>query len=179
MTWNNVVPGVALLKGLVACADMAVGILRVMSAFLYGVLLGVLWECASMGVLLAATLLEHLCGTLSMAVVFLGLAGAGFMVAARADLGRPLLSILAFRLTAQLAMTVGTGSVRMAAPSPPDACCLGWALTVALAAPRAHACAVRTGRFCSPPCSTTRRRARRSCCARPGGGARCSRAWAG
>lgn len=46
-----------------------------------------------------------------MALLFLGLAALAFAVAARADLGRPLLSILAFRLTAQLAMTVGTGSI--------------------------------------------------------------------
>ena len=88
------------------------GLLRVLTAFLYGVLLGVVWECASMAVLLAATLVEHLSGTLPMAIIFLGIAAGGFVVAARADLGRPLLSILAFRLTAQLAMTVGTGSVR-------------------------------------------------------------------
>ena len=88
------------------------GLFRVLTAFLYGVLLGVIWECASMGVLLAATLVEHLSGTLPMAVIFLGLASCGFVIAARADLGRPLLSILAFRLTAQIAMTIGTGSVR-------------------------------------------------------------------
>eukprot|EP00966_Prymnesium_polylepis_P238076 5505653-Prymnesium_polylepis.1 len=52
-----------------------------------------------------------------MAIIFLGLAAGGFLVAARADLGRPLLSILAFRLTAQLAMTVGTGSVSAFFPS--------------------------------------------------------------
>jgi len=87
------------------------GMVRVLTAFMYGVLLGVVWECASMGVLLTATLVEHLSGTLPMAIIFLGLAAGGFLVAARADLGRPLLSILAFRLTAQLAMTVGTGSI--------------------------------------------------------------------
>lgn len=87
------------------------GVVRVLTAFLYGVLLGVVWECASMGVLLAATLVEHLSGTVPMAIIFLGLAAGAFAVAARADLGRPLLSILAFRLTAQLAMTIGTGSI--------------------------------------------------------------------
>mmetsp|Transcript_37183 Transcript_37183/g.92496 ORF Transcript_37183/g.92496 Transcript_37183/m.92496 type:complete len:208 (-) Transcript_37183:790-1413(-) len=87
------------------------GVLRVLTAFLYGVLLGVVWECASMGVLLAATLVEHLSGTLTMAVLFLGIAAGGFLIAAQAELGRPLLSILAFRLTAQLAMTIGTGTV--------------------------------------------------------------------
>mmetsp|Transcript_39068 Transcript_39068/g.91406 ORF Transcript_39068/g.91406 Transcript_39068/m.91406 type:complete len:386 (-) Transcript_39068:946-2103(-) len=84
---------------------------RILLAFLYGVMLGVLWECASMGVLLAATLVEHFCGTLVMAVIFLGFAAMAFAVAARADLGRPLLSILVFRLSAQLAMTIGTGSI--------------------------------------------------------------------
>eukprot|EP00965_Chrysotila_dentata_P199738 6179559-Pleurochrysis_carterae.AAC.4 len=88
------------------------GMWRILLAFLYGVMLGVLWECASMCVLLAATLVEHFCGTLVMAVLFLGFAAMAFAVAARADLGRPLLSIMAFRLTAQLAMTLGTGSVR-------------------------------------------------------------------
>jgi len=87
------------------------GMWRILLAFLYGVMLGVLWECASMCVLLAATLVEHFCGTLVMAVLFLGFAAMAFAVAARADLGRPLLSIMAFRLTAQLAMTLGTGSI--------------------------------------------------------------------
>jgi hypothetical protein len=84
---------------------------RVTVAFLNGVLLGVTWECASMLVLLAATVLEHLAGTICMIVCFTGLAAAAYSVAARADLGKPLLGILAFRLSAQLAMTLGTGSV--------------------------------------------------------------------
>lgn len=88
---------------------------RVTVAFLYGIMLGVLWECASMGVLLLATLLEHFCGTLIMAVTFVSTAAFAVSVAARADLARPLFSILAFRLSAQIAMTIGTGSVRPAA----------------------------------------------------------------
>lgn len=86
-------------------------VLRVAGAFLYGVFLGILWECASMAVLVGATVVEHLCGTVVMTVLFFGLAGFAYSVASRADLGRPLLSILAFRLTAQFAMTLGTGSV--------------------------------------------------------------------
>jgi len=70
-----------------------------------------LWECASMAVLLAATAVEHYFGTICMALLFFGLAALVFVMAAHADLGRPLLSILAFRLTAQLAMTIGTGSI--------------------------------------------------------------------
>lgn len=89
---------------------------RVVLAFLHGVMLGVLWECASMGVLLVSMLVEHFCGTLTMAFIFLGTAALAFTIASRADLARPLLSILAFRLTAQLAMTVGTGSVRQPSP---------------------------------------------------------------
>ena len=88
-------------------------ILRVTLAFLYGVMLGVLWECASMGVLLLATVIEHFCGTFVMAVVFVGSAAFAVSVAARADLAPPLFSILAFRLSAQIAMTIGTGSVRL------------------------------------------------------------------
>lgn len=86
-------------------------ILRVVSAFLYGAFLGVMWECASMAVLVGATVVEHLFGTVVMMVVFLGLAAFAYSIASRADLGRPLLSILAFRLTAQFAMMLGTGSV--------------------------------------------------------------------
>ena len=85
--------------------------LGVFTDFMYGVLLGVAWECASIVVLLTATLVERMSGTLLMAITFLGFAAFGFIVAARADLGRLLLSIFAFRLTAQLVMTVGTGSV--------------------------------------------------------------------
>jgi len=86
-------------------------VVRVTFAFVYGVLLGICWECASMIVLLAATLLEHIAGTIFMMAVFVGLAGYAFSVAARADLARPLLSIFAFRLSAQVAMTIGTGSL--------------------------------------------------------------------
>ena len=89
---------------------------RVTVAFLYGVLLGVMWECASMLVLVAAALVEHVAGTLVMAVCFVGLAACAFSVAARADLARPLLGIMAFRLSAQFAMTLGTGSVRFRQP---------------------------------------------------------------
>ena len=91
---------------------------RVAAAFLYGVMLGVLWECASMAVLLLATVLEHFCGTVVMAVTFVGAAAFAVSVAARADLARPLFSILIFRLSAQIAMTIGTGSVRAAALAP-------------------------------------------------------------
>ena len=84
---------------------------RTLAAFGYGVLVGVLWELASMGVLLLATLVEHFCGTLVMSIAFLGVAWLVYSIASRADLARPLLSILVFRLTAQLAMTIGTGSV--------------------------------------------------------------------
>ena len=80
-------------------------------AFLYGVFLGVCWECASMGILLLATGTEYYCGTLIMSLIFTGIAGFTFAVAARADLARPLLSILVFRLSAQVAMTIGTGTV--------------------------------------------------------------------
>ena len=87
------------------------GVRRVAAAFMWGVLLGVLWELAAMGVLVMATVTEHYFGTLIMATVFLGLVSCIFAVAARADLGWPLFSILLFRLTAQIAMTIGTGSV--------------------------------------------------------------------
>ena len=50
--------------------------------------------------------------TLVMALTFVGSAGFAVSVAARAELARPLFSILAFRLSAQIAMTIGTGSVR-------------------------------------------------------------------
>ena len=86
-------------------------VFSVLKAFLYGVFLGILWECASMAVLLGATLVEYLMGTVFMTISFVGLAVLAFSIASRADLGRPLFSILAFRLTAQLAMTLGTGSV--------------------------------------------------------------------
>ena len=85
---------------------------KVCMAFLYGVLLGVLWECASMGVLLLATIMEYFAGTFIMTVAFVGIAGFAFSIAARADLARPLFSILLFRLSAQIAMTFGTGTVR-------------------------------------------------------------------
>jgi len=62
-------------------------------------------------VLLAATLVEHVAGTIVMMVTFVGLAAVAYSIAARADLARPLLGILAFRLSAQLAMTLGTGSL--------------------------------------------------------------------
>ena len=81
----------------------------VLKAFLYGVFLGILWECASM--LLGASLVEHLCGTVFMSISFVGPAVLAFSIASCADLARPLVNILAFRLTAQLAMTLGTGSV--------------------------------------------------------------------
>mmetsp|Transcript_47691 Transcript_47691/g.158980 ORF Transcript_47691/g.158980 Transcript_47691/m.158980 type:complete len:272 (-) Transcript_47691:575-1390(-) len=83
-------------------------------AFLHGVSLGVLWECASMAVLIAASIVEYSLGTLSMAVVFVGIACSAFACARQAQLARPLLSILAFRLSAQCAMTFGTGSVLLA-----------------------------------------------------------------
>ena len=89
-------------------------VLSVLRAFMYGVFLGILWECASMAVLLGATLVEHLMGTVFMAISFVGIAVLAFSIASRADLARPLFSILAFRLTAQLAMTLGTGSVLLA-----------------------------------------------------------------
>ena len=89
---------------------------RVTLAFLYGVMLGVLWECASLGVLLLATLLEHFCGTLVMSATFIGTVAFCVSVAASADLARPLFSILAFRLSAQIAMTIGTGSVNRRPP---------------------------------------------------------------
>ena len=91
-------------------------VVRVTLAFLYGVMLGVLWECASMGVLLLATVIEHFCGTFVMAVIFVGSAAFAVSVAARADLAPPLFSILAFRLSAQIAMTIGTGSVNRRPP---------------------------------------------------------------
>lgn len=84
---------------------------RVTAAFMYGVLLGVLWELASMSILLFATLCEFYLGTLVMVVIFAGTAAACFAIASRADLARPLLSILIFRLSAQIAMTLGTGSL--------------------------------------------------------------------
>ena len=84
------------------------------AALLYGVLLGLLWECASMGVMLLATLVEHVAGTIVMAFIFAGIAIFAGMVACSTELARPLLSILAFRLSAQIAMTIGTGSVRCA-----------------------------------------------------------------
>ena len=89
-------------------------VFSVLKAFLYGVFLGILWECASMSVLLGATLVEHLMGTVFMTISFVGLAVLAYSIASRADLARPLFSILAFRLTAQLAMTLGTGSVLLA-----------------------------------------------------------------
>ena len=64
--------------------------------------------------LLGATLVEHLMGTVFMTISFVGLAVLAYSIASRADLARPLFSILAFRLTAQLAMTLGTGSVLLA-----------------------------------------------------------------
>ena len=84
---------------------------RVTFAFLYGVMLGVLWECASMAVLLAATVLEHYCGTFVMAFCFIGVAAFAVSIAGRADLARPLFSILIFRLSAQIAMAIGAGSL--------------------------------------------------------------------
>ena len=84
---------------------------RIVFALLYGVLLGFLWECASMSVMLLATLVEHYAGTLVMIVIFSGIAIFAGMVACSTELARPLLSILAFRLSAQIAMTLGTGSV--------------------------------------------------------------------
>ena len=57
---------------------------RVTMAFLYGVFLGVCWECASMGILLLATGTEYYCGTLVMSLIFTGIAGFTFAVAARA-----------------------------------------------------------------------------------------------
>ena len=84
---------------------------RVTAAFLYGVLLGVLWEIASMSVLLLAALVEYYLGTLVMILIFVGSALLSFHMALRADLLRPLLSILIFRLSAQIAMTIGTGSL--------------------------------------------------------------------
>ena len=86
-------------------------VVRVSAAFIYGVLLGVMWECASMIVLLSATLVEHVAGTLCMMTIFVGIVAYAFLVAAQADLARPLLSIFFFRLSAQIAMTIGTGSL--------------------------------------------------------------------
>ena len=86
-------------------------VVRVTAAFIYGVLLGVMWECASMIVLLSATLVEHFAGTLCMMTIFVGIVAYAFLVAAQADLARPLLSIFFFRLSAQIAMTIGTGSL--------------------------------------------------------------------
>lgn len=91
---------------------MSVGMnATVLLAFLHGVALGVLWECASMGVLVAATMVEYGCGTSAMTLLFVGLVLSCFAVASSAQLARPLLGILTFRLSAQLAMTIGTGSV--------------------------------------------------------------------
>ena len=97
-----------------SCCLGNMAVLSVLRAFMYGVFLGILWECASMAVLLGATLVEHLMGTVFMAISFVGIAVLAFSIASRADLARPLFSILAFRLTAQLAMTLGTGSVLLA-----------------------------------------------------------------
>jgi len=83
----------------------------VVLAFLHGVALGVLWECASMAVLVAASIVEYYCGTFAMTLIFVGIVLACFAVASDAQLARPLLGILTFRLSAQLAMTIGTGSV--------------------------------------------------------------------
>lgn len=85
---------------------------RLTVAFVRGVLIGVAWECASMGVLIIASVVEHLLGTITMSVVFVGIAGCAFAVAKQVELARPLLSILLFRLSAQVAMTIGTVSVR-------------------------------------------------------------------
>ena len=59
---------------------------RVSVAFFYGVLLGIAWECASMLVLLAATLVEHVAGTFVMMATFVGLAAAAYSIAARAGM---------------------------------------------------------------------------------------------
>ena len=64
-----------------------------------------------MGVLLLATAVEYYFGTVVMSIIFVGLATFTFVVAARADLARQLLSILVFRLSAQVAMTIGTGTL--------------------------------------------------------------------
>ena len=64
-----------------------------------------------MAILLLATATEYYFGTLIMSLVFTSIAGFTFAVAARADLARPLLSILVFRLSAQVAMTIGTGTL--------------------------------------------------------------------
>lgn len=64
-----------------------------------------------MGVLVAATVVEYGCGTAAMTVIFVGIVLSCFTVATSAQLARPLLGILTFRLSAQLAMTIGTGSV--------------------------------------------------------------------
>ena len=85
--------------------------LRVIFAFLHGVALGIFWEGISMGVLVAATLVEHACGELAMVGVFWGAACAMYYISHRVDLLWPLLGILLFRLSAQLAMGVTTGSV--------------------------------------------------------------------
>ena len=85
--------------------------LRVIFAFLHGVALGIFWEGISMGVLVAATVVEHACGELAMVGVFWGAACAMYYISHRVDLLWPLLGILLFRLSAQLAMGVTTGSV--------------------------------------------------------------------
>ena len=85
--------------------------LRVIFAFLHGVALGIFWEGISMGVLVAATLVEHACGELAMVGVLWGAACAMYYISHRVDLLWPLLGILLFRLSAQLAMGVTTGSV--------------------------------------------------------------------
>ena len=64
-----------------------------------------------MVILIAATLFELVAGTVPMLVIFTSVAAAAYCVAARADLAAPLLSIFIFRLVAQLAMTIGTGSL--------------------------------------------------------------------
>ena len=80
--------------------------LRVIFAFLHGVALGIFWEGISMGVLVAATLVEHACGELAMVGVFWGAACAMYYISHRVDLLWPLLGILLFRLSAQLATSV-------------------------------------------------------------------------
>ena len=62
---------------------------RVLLAFLYGVVLGICWEFASMTVLLGATVVEHFFGTAVMTVSFLGVAALAFAIAARAELRPP------------------------------------------------------------------------------------------
>lgn len=85
---------------------------RLVGAFLYGVILGVLWEAASMGILVLATLTEYAFGTLVMLAIFLTIAYLAWSVASRADLGQPLIGILAFRLVAQGMMTVNINQLR-------------------------------------------------------------------